>query len=255
MILASSLGAALAAASLRADSAEGDCFIRGKLTPPARVAKVRRVLALDRKVTQRITAKTVKMNEFAGKIDKATGEFAIGPLPARTYDIFVELEDGKLEGADLRPAEEYEKELRDKDREKITELVLRMKTWSNHKRVLEIGGNGKYATALVELLRTEKTSYHGKKKEPFVVWRVELWHYVKLYGTWRREDDPKILRRFMIDTKDFAKWTWNFEPPLGGIDLKPGETKRVELALPVKFTIKMGRVNGQSGADENWGTK
>ena len=59
----------------------------------------------------------------------------------------------------------------------------------------------------------------------------------------------------MIDTKDFAKWTWNFEPPLGGIDLKPGETKRVELALPVKFTIKMGRVNGQSGADENWGTK
>jgi len=257
-VVMTALWAAAAAAGGARGAAEADSFIKGRLAPPDRgggAAKIKRVVALDRKVTQKLTAKTVKINEFNGRLDRTTGEFSIGPLPARTYDVFVELEDGKLEGVDIRPVEEYEKQLRDKDRAKITELVLRMKTWSNHKRVLAIGGNSRHATALVELLRTEKTSFHSKKKEPFVVWRVELWHYVKLYGTWRREDDPKILRRFLINTSDFAKWTWNFEPALGGIDLKRGETKRLDFTLPAKFTVKMGRVNGDSGVDENWRAK
>ena len=98
-------------------------------------------------------------------------------------------------------------------------------------------------------------SYDGERGAPFVVWRAELWHYIKLYGTWRREDDPKVLRRFMIDRTDFSRWTWNFEPGLGGIDLGRAETRRIEFELPEGFTAAKGRLNGLGGpaTDEGGG--
>ncbi len=237
-----------AAACAAAGEGGGGGFIRGKLSPPERAVGVVKVIALDRNVKQKLTAKTVKMKEFPAKYDAATGEFEAGPLPPGTYDLYVELAAGKLEGADMRAWDERDlaKKLTGKDRKTIVAMVARMKTWANERRVFAVGGNGKCATALVELLRTGKTSFDKKAREPFVVWRVELWFYRKLYGTWRREDDAKVLRRFMVGLDDWKKWTWNFEPALGGIDVKAGETKRFEFELPDALDVNMGRVRGAS---------
>ena len=244
LVLAIATACAVAAAG---EGGEGG-FIKGKLSPPERAAGVVKVIALDRKVKQKLTAKTVKMKEFPAKYNAATGEFEAGPLPAGTYDLYLELGGGKLEGADMRAWDERDlsKKLTGKDRAAIIKMVARMKTWANERRVFTIDGNGKCATALVELLRTDKTSFDKKAKEPFVVWRVELWYYRKLYGTWRREDDAKVLRRFMIGLDDWKKWTWTFEPALGGIDVKAGETRRFEFDLPDGFRVGMGRVGGKS---------
>ncbi len=238
---------AIAAACVAARGGEGG-FIKGKLSPPERAVGVVKVVALDRNVKQKLTAKTVKINEFPAKYDPATGEFETGALPAGTYDLCVELSSGKLEGVDLRAWDERDlsKALTTKDRKAIVDMVGHMKTWANERRVFAVGGNGKCATALVELLRIGNTSFDKKAKKPFVVWRVELWFYRKLYGTWRREDNAKVLRRFMIDLDNWKKWTWTFEPALGGIDVSPGATRRIELTLPEAFGVGMGRVAGKS---------
>jgi hypothetical protein len=246
------LAAAAAIAGLPASlpAAAGEAAagaIRLKLGPPERAARVKRVLAVDRNVTQRIIDKTVRVKEFELRSTRSPGEYERAALPPGTYDVVVELEGGVIEGVELKAALGPGGQLAVDDRAKIAEMVAQMKTWENEKRVLAMTGGGDSAMVLVELLRTEPTSYDREATEPFVVWRLELWRYVKLYGTWRREDDPKVLRRYMIGKSAFAGWTWNYESALGGITVAAGEAKTVEFVIPEAFSPEKGRVRGKVG--------
>ena len=210
-------------------------LVRGEVECEGRVV---RVAALDRSVPQKIVDREVRIRVYEGEVAGRT--YSVADLPGGTYDLYFETADGtRYEGADLR-VEGSSKKLREKDRKAVAERVLWMKTWSNKKRVLRIEGNGEHAKALVELMRTRPTSYDGRFGGTPVVWRVEIWYYRKLFGTWRREE-PKVLRRFLRSPDEASKWRWAFLPELGGVDVREGEVRRdVRLPAPAASLGRMG---------------
>ncbi len=223
-----------------AAAAEKPARLEVELAPPERAKGVVRILALDRDVPQKMTGKTVKIRQVAGKkVAGKPGKWVVEGLAPGSYDLYVETKKGKFEGYVFRPDEKSDKKITAKDRKKLAEIFKHLKTFEEHKRILDLGGNGRQAVALVELLRTGKTSY-ARKLPGAVIWRVEYWQFNKLYGVWRK-GDYKVLRRFITTKSKFAKWNWNFVPELGGIELKPGETRKLKWTVPAKFDPAKGR--------------
>ena len=225
---------------LNAAGAKKPARLEVELAPPERAREVVKVLALDRNVPQKMTGKTVDIRQVAGeRAAGRPGRWVVEGLAPGSYDLYVETKKGKFEGYALRPEEDSDRKVTAKDRGKIAEIFKGIKTFEEHKRILDLGGNGRQAVALVELLRTGKTSY-AKKLPGAVIWRVEYWQFNKLYGVWRK-GDYQVLRRFITTKDEFAKWDWNFVPELGGIDLKPGETRKLKWTVPAKFDPAKGR--------------
>jgi hypothetical protein len=228
-----------------AGEARGDVLISGTLSP---AAKIKSVAALDRDLPQKPAASVVDIRTIPGKFSPASGTFVIENLSgSRTWDLQVTLTDGTIiEGVDIRPAAASDKPLEDKDRESITKLLARMQTHEDEKRFLTVAGNGEQATALVELLRTRPDHYDLGKGQKNYTWRVEIWRYEKKFGAWHQDDRRQVLRRFKTPVEEFDKWTWVFEPALGGIDLKKGEARRdVVYAVPEKLDASLGRRKGE----------
>ena len=235
--------AALAAAALAASAAlpaiaAEVAQITLELSPPERVGEVVKVQALDRSLPQKIIDKEVRIRAVEGQpAEGAPGRWTIAGLEPGLYDLCVETRKGRFEGYALRPKEPSDQALTAEDREKVAEIFNGIKTYEDEKRILDLGGNGREALALVELIRRGQTSF----KPGIVTWRVELWRFDKLYGVWRR-GDPKVLRRFLVDSaREFAAWNWNFVPELGGLDIKPGEKREVKWTIPDKFDPAKGR--------------
>jgi hypothetical protein len=210
-----------------------------ELSPAERAAEVVSVRALDRDVPQKMTGRTVAIREVAGRgVGEAAGTWVIEGLKPGLYDLYVETKRGKFEGYALRPEEASDAELSERDRAKIAEMFGKLKTFEDRKRILELGGNGRQAVALVELLRTSKTTYERKAPNS-CIWRVEYWQFDKLYGAWTR-GDYKVLRRFMVPKGEFAGWNWSFVAELGGLDLKAGEKRSLRWTIPEKFDPARG---------------
>jgi hypothetical protein len=212
-----------------------------EISPPERAAEVVKVQALDRNLPQKMVDKEVRIRTVEAKpVEGTPGKWLIEGLAPGLYDLCVETKKGKFEGCSLRPDEQSDEALTAEDREKITGIADGIKTYEDEKRILDIGGNGKKAVALVELIRRGPTS----DKPGIVTWRVELWRFEKLYGVWRR-GDPKVLRRFRIETaREFAAWNWSFVPELGGLELKAGEQRELKWNVPDKFDPARGRAAG-----------
>jgi hypothetical protein len=210
-----------------------------ELTPADRARDVVKVLALDRDVPQKMAGKTVKIREVPARpVEDKPGHWVIDKLKPGRYDLYVETKKGKFEGYSLRPDEESEKQVSTKDRKKIASIFKHLKTFEDQKRILKLGGNGRQAVALVELVRTSPTTF--KKRRNVSIWRVECWKFDKLYGAWTK-GDAQVLRRFMVPKTEFATWNWSFRPELGGLDLKAGEKKAFRWTVPAKFDAAQGR--------------
>jgi len=239
---AAAAGAVLICLGLAATAGDKQtATVEVELAPPERAAEVLRVQALDRSLPQKLIDKEVRIRTVEAKpVEGASGKWRIENLAPGAYDLLVATRAGRFEGYALKPDEKSDEPLTAEDREKITEITNGIKTYEDEKRILDMGGNGKKALALVELIRRGPTS----DKPGIVTWRVELWRFEKLYGVWRR-GDPKVLRRFRIDTaKEFAAWNWNFIPALGGLTVKAGEKRELKWTIPEKFDPARGRAAG-----------
>lgn len=210
---------------------------------PAQQPQVVRVAALDRSLPQKMIDKEVRVREIPAKpVEGQPGKWAIEDIAPGSWDLLVETKAGRFEGYALRPAEKSDEAFTDEDRGKIREIFDGIKTYEDEKRILDLGGNGRAAVALVELIRRGETTL----KPGVVTWRVEYWRFEKLYGVWRR-DDPKALRRALADSKEFAGWNWNFVPELGAAEVRAGETCVLKWSLPAKFDPARGRAAGPGG--------
>lgn len=220
--------------SLRVQAAE----LKGTISPASKLVSVE---AIDR----------AQGGRYRGAVDGQSGNFALRNLPVGCYDLLIKTSDAEIEGVNMNVAgspggpEKETPAMTEKDRSRIAELVKHMKTFEEHKRILLLQGTGNKAKVLVELLRTGKTTLAVKK--PFVVWRVEVWDYFKLYGTWRRRRGlGQVIRRQRIDKEDFERLSWLFEPELGGLELtEPDEVRELNYGVPEPLSRLPGRYAGK----------
>ena len=87
---------------------------------------------------------------------------------------------------------------------------------------------------LVQLVRDKPTSYDGDFGAPVATVRHEVWQYTNNYGGWVKDRRTEVLDRILMARSEFQKWTWVWEPRLGGIEVG---TKPVTVTyeLPERF--------------------
>ena len=217
--------------------------ITGVLTPADRVKRVR---LIDREDPANAEAKQKRV--FTAAFDRKTGRFRATALPAGYYDLMIETATGRIDGVNLRDAPDpfdlapdtsEKPALSKKDIEWIDTYVKHMKMFENRKRRLFVGGNGARAKALVEKIRDQPTTLGARKGQ--ILWRIEVWDFRKLYGTWRRKK-WMVLYRAWYPPAEFRKLAWAFDPSLGGLAAQTGYTTDIgEYRIPATSDAAAGR--------------
>jgi hypothetical protein len=192
--------------------------ITGTLTPPRGVTAVR---AIDR---------SGEMDKvYKGKVDRKTGKFTIPNLPPGTYDVVVDAGAARLEGVNLKvkPPEDEEDRLTKEDVKQITKIAKALNKFENEVDVMVVAGNGQYAAALLNKRRTTPF-YESKPGE--MIWRLELWHFLKPEESWVKDPDELgiVLYRERLQKAAFARKSLTLDPALGGIEVTP-KRKNIDL--------------------------
>ncbi|HUT56762.1 MAG TPA: hypothetical protein VNA25_02680 [Phycisphaerae bacterium] len=227
--------------------APADGNVSGVITPPEKVSRVKAVSRTTRKVYP------------AAAFDAKTGKFLFRGLPGdATYDVSVTTTDGRtIEGIDLSAADSRLASLAEKRRRQLgmpparthkfdgddanalLEYVRDMEDFMDIRRALYVQGHGKYATVLVEMIRTAKF-YAAKSSE--MIWRIELWHFQYSYGGWERiPNTERVLQRLRLPQAEWRKIHVEYYPQLSVYVDPVGFAKSVAFKLPDKPDASRGR--------------
>ncbi|MEW6357223.1 MAG: hypothetical protein AB1696_12915 [Planctomycetota bacterium] len=210
--------------------------LTGKITPPGKCAAVKAV------------SRMMKL-EYEGTINSNTGEYVIKKLPAGKVDLVVTLGNGVIEGVDLtlEPHDQANEPFSDEDKATITKWIVDNfalgKEFENKGRPLYFSGNGQHCNVLVEKIRDR--AFHAGKDQ--AVYRVEIWLFDKMYGTWRkRAHREKVIVRERLSLSDCKRRAFFFDPKLGGIEVKDeGKATTFDYAIPDKLDASMGKPSEQ----------
>lgn len=264
----------LALAGLAA-AGEATGKIAGTLTPPGlalKVGVVERIPATLMKLNDKL---------HWGKVDPKTGEYAVEGLAAGKYDLAVETAHGRIEGVELKVlGEENEptydlnlgtgelkvqrfdektllaepdEALKPEERSKRLKQALRIDKLEDHlkklmtvaqfmdtNRPLCVHGTPKRAVVLVELAR--KSAFYADKGGE-VIWRIETYPYIWMGDVWHKPNKGlRVLQRLRLDGREFAKMGYVYDPALGGIEARAGETTTLDYKVPGKLPASMGKV-------------
>jgi len=198
--------------------AAGKGTITGVIDKPEGVTSV---IAVDRSEE--------KDKKFTGTLDKKTGKFTIADLPlGKTYDVVIDAGAVRLEGVNLKvkPSDfEEEQPLTKKDIEDITKIAKALNKFENEIDVMVISGNCQHAAVLLNKRRT--TPFY-ESKEGEMIWRLELWHFLKPDEAWLKDPEELAVMfyRERLQKSAFEKKSHTFDPALGGITLTDKEDSR-----------------------------
>jgi len=252
----------------------GTGSIKGTISPPGKATKVG--------VVERIPADIMKLNDKLhwGRLDAAKGTYVVDNLAPREYDLVIETPEGRIEGVKLQvpgeedeatydlnlasgelkverfdfspyieegeilPPEKRDKLLRTKLRiDKLTDAVtktLKVSRFMDTNRPLLIHGTKDEAVILMELSR--KTTFYAEQGDQ-VIWRVETWPYQWKYTVWHKPNKGlTVWQRLRVSAAEFAKMGYVYDPSLGGIAVKAGETTTVDYTLPDKLPASLGKM-------------
>jgi hypothetical protein len=190
--------------------------------------------------------------------DKESGKVRFDSLPGgRNYDLQILTTDARtIEGIDLSFTDQRllrlarrGRKLRDlppwpphaflaADAKEIAEFVRRQEDFMDWSRTLYVQGHGRYATALVERMRT-RAFYDGNGE---LIWRVELWYFQWEAGSWTRlANQEKVLRRERTTPRKWAQIDVSYLPALSVYVDEEGKSETVKLSLPEKTDPRRGR--------------
>lgn len=173
--------------------------------------------------------------------------FVFHDLPAGRYDLVV-LADGqvRIEGFHYPPVLEFDEVLPPDSavppdtREWVANDIARSKHYENKVRPLFFAGDEKQVRVLVQLLRDKPTSFDAEFGARVATLRHEVWQYTNRYGGWVKEKKTKVLDRIIMAKDSLRRWTWVWEPALGGIELgdKP---VNLSFQVPERFDPEAAR--------------
>ena len=146
----------------------------------------------------------------------------------------------RVEGFDYPPLEEFDPflppdaaEPDEETRDLIVKDIAQSKHYENKVTPLFLAGGDKQVRVLMQLVRDLPTSYDGDYGAPVATIRHEVWQYTNRYGGWVKDKKTRVLDRILMKKEDLQRWTWVWEPRLGGIAMSP-ESTTVTCPLPAK---------------------
>jgi len=166
-------------------------------------------------------------------------------LPQGKYDLVILAKDRlRIEGFQYVPVKEFDPFLSpeatcdDEIRNLIINDIEKSPQYENKVVPLYLACDNKVVCVLVMLIRDKPTSYESENPGAATI-RHEIWQYSWNYGGWQKEKRTKVMDRIMMDRVELRKWTWLWDPKLGGIEVKYQPVK-IKYELPIlTFTPKL----------------
>jgi len=186
-----------------------------------------------------------KVDATAEKI--GSQQWAFKKLPAGKYDLVILLKDRtRIEGFQFAPVKEFDPFVaadaapEEDARDFIAGDIEKSQHYENKVEPLYLAGDKKVVRILVQLIRDKPTSYEADSPGAATM-RHEIWQYTWNYGGWQKEKRTKVLDRVLLHRDELRKWTWLWDPKLGGIEMteKPVELK-YEIATPLNSSKLKG---------------
>lgn len=165
------------------------------------------------------------------------GRWVFEDLPQGTYDLVIlAKQNRRIEGFQFVPVKEFDPFIAsdaspdDDARDWILDDVKKSKHYENRVEPLYLAGDAKAVRLLVMLIRDKPTSYEGEMPGAATI-RHEIWQYSWNYGGWQKEKRTKVMDRSILLRDELRKWTWLWDPKLGGIVVKD-EPITIKTSLP-----------------------
>jgi hypothetical protein len=183
----------------------------------------------------------------AKAVEKSPGRWVFKDLPKGKYDLVILTNDRRrFEGFQYVPVKEFDPlfpqdaSVDDEARATILDDIKKSPHYENKIEPLYLGGDEKAVRVLVALTRDQPTSYEADSPGAATV-RHEIWQYSFSYGAWKKEKRTKVLDRILMPRDELRRWTWRWDPKLGGIEVG-------SRPITVKFDLSKGE-SGTLNAD------
>lgn len=176
------------------------------------------------------------------------GRWVFRGLPAGKYDLLILRSDRvRVEGFHYPPIAEFDpflpadaKPPDDETRDRILQHIAKSRHYENKVAPLFLAGDDKQVRILVQLVRDQPTSYDADFGAPAATVRHEVWQYTNNYGGWTKDRATAILDRIILDRRELERWTWVWDPRLGGIEVGAGPVS-LSRDLPDRFSPSTAR--------------
>lgn len=157
-------------------------------------------------------------------VDEGRGRWVFMNLPKGTYDLVI-LADGlrRFEGFQFVPIREFDPffsptmGIDEETRDFVVDHIKKSPQYENIVEPLYLVGDKKAVRILMMLLRNKQTTYDEIPNAATL--RHEIWQYSWNYGGWQKEKRTKVMDRVIMDRNELRKWTWLWDPKLGGIEV------------------------------------
>jgi hypothetical protein len=184
-----------------------------------------------------VTAKARKTSNNVWVFDKL--------LPGRYDLVILGKEHLRIEGFHYPPVMEFDPffpsrgmDPDDKDRDWVVKDIAKGRHYENKVAPLYLAGDQKQIRILVQLVRDQPTSYDAEVGYPVATVRHEVWQYTQRFGGWSKERSTKVLDRILLPRAEFGRWTWIWEPRLGGIEIESGKSIAIDYKIPGRITAE-----------------
>jgi len=180
--------------------------------------------------------------------EKTNGnKWVFSDLPPGKYDLIILAKNQvRIEGFQYVPVKELdpffssESAFDEETRDFIIDDIKKSPHYENKIVPLYLGGDKKNVRVLVMLIHYKPTCYEGESPGAATI-RHEIWQYSWNYGAWQKEKRTKILDRILMPRDELRKWTWLWDPKLGGIEL---QHQPVSVKYELPKTTSSGQLKG-----------
>ena len=165
-------------------------------------------------------------------------------LPPGKYDLILLAKDRiRIEGFQYVPVKEFDPffspdaAVDEETRDFIVDDIKKSTHYENKVVPLYLAGDRKAVRVLVMLIRDKPTSFEGESPAAATI-RHEIWQYTSNYGAWQKEKRTKVMDRILMHRDQLRKWTWLWDPKLGGIEVKD-QPVSVKYDLPKSGALQL----------------
>jgi hypothetical protein len=178
--------------------------------------------------------------EVTARAERRGGRWVFHDLPPGRYDLVVLAGRLRVEGFHYPPVLEFDSALPsdaaapgEEVRQTVVADIVKAKHYENKVAPLFLAGDDKQVRVLVQLVRDKPTSYDADYGKPAATIRHEVWQYTWRYGAWAKERRTRVLDRILLPRDELRRWTWVWEPALGGIEVD-GQPVMISYRLPAR---------------------